>query len=162
MTCFSSIWYGVNCRKMAPSIQLLKQICLLLYCYLFNLLTLYMPVVRQISRFTGTGWPSHTVCRCPDGTMRYTTHLVMEWDQVWVNPMRASCLYTTWCLQRFILGLSLCRTHQSGLWTILHSLLGLSMVCLTWPSTLTETCCWWRTWTMLVHPRSSSKGSPWF
>lgn len=56
----------------------------------------------------------------------------------------------------------MCRTHQSGLWTILHSLPGSSMVCLTWRSTLTEACCWWRTWTMPVHPRSSFKGCRWF
>lgn len=58
----------------------------------------------------------------------------------------------------FNLCVSLCRTRRSGLLTIPHCLLGSSLACHTSPGTLTETCCWWTTWTMPAHPRSSSRG----
>lgn len=51
-----------------------------------------------------------------------------------------------------------CRTHPSGHWTTLRSLPGLSLGCRMWLSTLTETCWWWRTWTMPAHPLCCSRG----
>lgn len=63
-----------------------------------------------------------------------------------------------WFIDIFNLCLSLCRTRQSGLLTIPHCLPGLSLACHTSAGTLTETCCWWTTWTTPAHPRSSSRG----
>lgn len=87
-------------------------------------------------------------------------HSVIEWDEVLSSHIRVHCLFVHNLMPSCILCLS--RTHQNGLSTILHSLPGLSLVCLTWHNILTETCCWWRTWTMLARPRSSFKGCQWF
>lgn len=131
-----------------------------------------LSVAPQISRCTGTGWPSHTVCRCLGGTMRSVSllwysrtgsHLKLPrtttlLSVVLTMTQQSSVFIDDLYMYIFNLCVSLCRTRRSGLLTIPRCLLGSSLACHTSPGTLTETCCWWTTWTMPAHPRSSSRG----
>lgn len=142
-----------------------------------------LSAIPQTSRFTGTGWPSRTVSHCPDGTTRSVQNTVLvtesynlQFSHLCVKSIteqvnRLFWYYLTvnvggggsncqsnksWLLFVFT---SLCyRTHPSGHWITLHSLPGSSSVCHKWLSTLTVTCCWWRSWTTAARPLSCSRG----